>query len=80
MSKLVCEKCRGKLFTKTGLGFVLAVYIEGGTSPSYEEYKCSNCKHIMSVYKPSVSYTQNPVEVNLPEQDWDDSITVDSIE
>jgi hypothetical protein len=73
MSKLVCEKCKGKLFTKTGTGVILAIYVEGGTSPSYENYKCSNCNHQMSIYRPSIPYTEKPVEIDIPEQDWDDS-------
>lgn len=70
MSKLVCEKCKGKLFYPTGFGRVLAVYVENGTSPRYDDYRCAKCQHVMSVYTPSITYKQNPVEVDVPEQDW----------
>lgn len=70
MSKLICEKCNSKLFYPTGLSIVISVYVENGTPPRYDEYRCAKCQHTMSVYTPSVTYAQKPIEVDVPEQDW----------
>jgi len=69
MSKLVCSKCGGTLFTKTGMGLVYTVYVPNGSPPYSNDYRCSNCGNIETVRYPAVYYdAPKPAEVELPEK------------
>ena len=63
---LVCSKCGGTEFTPTGGGWIYTVYIENGTPPSTNNYRCAACGNIESVYYPAVYNDVEPQEVELP--------------
>lgn len=43
---LKCKKCGGAKFYPTGMGVSYSIYIENGTPPGQNEYKCENCGDI----------------------------------
>ena len=64
MSKLVCSKCEGTLFTETGTVTQWTIM----NSPVFVEYQCTTCGHRTTVSYPVQRQNRTPQEVELPKK------------